>query len=265
MQKLSAILLAALVGMGVASPHASATPAQQRNVIILGDSMVADPWAGDVVVNRLRGGGQCPRSAESYAEQAARQAGLEARNFSCAGSQVNIGGPFLKTAFADQVDAALPAIDPNTTHVWITQGFNDTWSGFGPEAYLDGMSWHIARIRERAPQATITMIGYPSITSNGQLCLARVIPGAPGPVPAVQVADMESQAQEMQRELARRTGIDFVDVRSQTPGNGMCSPDDVRYVSALIDTTGPVAHMPFHINERGHREMAHMVVDQLGL
>lgn len=93
--RLLAAFCAAFLGLLAAPPaHADTT---RDNVVIVGDSIVADPLVSEVITGRLSSQPHCPHSPTSYAEIAAKRLGLESRNFSCAGAQVHMGGPFLKT------------------------------------------------------------------------------------------------------------------------------------------------------------------------
>lgn len=255
-----ATLCATLLGL-LAAPPAHAGNAHD-NAVIFGDSIVADPLVSEVITGRLSSQPHCPHSPTSYAEIAAKRLGLDSRNFSCAGAQVHMGGPFLKTSFIAQIDTAIAtgALDANTRRVWITQGFNDAWSGHPAAQVVATMNEAIDRIRAHAPNARIQIVGYPQITHQGQLCLVR-LPGQPAwPMAAAVIAAWEDQALFIQREVAAATGSELIDVRSATADHSMCAPDEQRYISSVVDVAGAPTHLPAHVNERGHQAIADLIV-----
>ncbi|MEL6051815.1 SGNH/GDSL hydrolase family protein [Corynebacterium rouxii] len=259
MRSLTVLCITILAILAVSPAHAGIT---RNNVVIFGDSMVADPLVSEVIAGRLSGQPHCPHSPTSYAEIAAKRLSLESRNFSCAGAQVHMGGPFFKTSFIAQIDTAIAtgALDPNTRRVWITQGFNDTWSGHPAAQVIATMNEVIGRIRAHAPNARIQIVGYPKITHQGQLCLVR-LPGQPAwPIAAGVVAAWEDQALSIQREVAAATGSELIDVRSATANHSMCAPDEQRYISSVVDAAGAPRHLPAHVNERGHQGIADLIV-----
>lgn len=93
LMRLLTAFCATLLGL-LAAPPAHAGNAHD-NAVIFGDSIVADPLVSEVITGRLSSQPHCPHSPTSYAEIAAKRLGLDSRNFSCAGAQVHMGGPFL--------------------------------------------------------------------------------------------------------------------------------------------------------------------------
>ena len=89
---LAAICAAVLAALGVvAAPSAGA---QQRNMVIFGDSVIADPsgpqWAAGKLGLDPRGSSSvttwCPTSPTSWGKQAAARLGLPAWDYSCTGT-----------------------------------------------------------------------------------------------------------------------------------------------------------------------------------
>src|SRR5699024_6545398 len=121
-QRLRVILVSLLMLTGVvaAAPDADA---QQRNLVVFGDSIIADTPTPEYLVNRLgslssnsslssassESSGssfqQCPTSANNYGIRAGHKLGLPAWDYSCAGTTSISPGP----QFSTQVDRALQA------------------------------------------------------------------------------------------------------------------------------------------------------------
>ena len=128
---LAAICAAVLAALGVvAAPSAGA---QQRNMVIFGDSVIADPsgpqWAAGKLGLDPRGSSSvttwCPTSPTSWGKQAAARLGLPAWDYSCTGTVSIQKGP----QFSSQVTRAARdgGLNRNTARVIISTGFNDTY------------------------------------------------------------------------------------------------------------------------------------------
>lgn len=266
---LVALTVAALVGTGLAAgPDATRADAQGGNMVILGDSIIADPPTmeyfaarfgvhpnGKTDVNRW-----CPTSPDSFAQRASRQLGLQPRDYSCAGTVSISRGPNI----ASQVDRAVNerGLDGATRRVVVMVGFNDTYNHNGEDPnqirrdYVNFMRPQIDRIRAAAPNARIQIVGYPTITSGDRVCLFHIGPNMYDATPFPLVRDWENLAQWMNVDLAAATGTQFVDFKPSTAGNGMCAKDDQRMFAGLVDFYGGPGNMPIHINARGHEHLA---------
>lgn len=256
--------------MGAATVAAPAN-ANERNMVIFGDSIVADPPAEAYLPARLGSSvpasssqgvtagtfrPECVTSNSSFAEQAARHLGLPARNYSCAGATTISAG----VQVAQQVDSAIRsrALNPATARVLISTGFNDTYNnnnlsdGQIRARYVAYMAPLVNRIRAAAPNARIQIVGYPTISSGGNVCPFHMLPNTQVGIPLGEVVKWENQAQWMNVDLARATGTQFLDLKPATRNNGMCAPDNQRYWAGLIDFHAGSGNLPIHVNDRGH-------------
>lgn len=267
-----ALLFAVLVGItmvvGATLPKAEA---QRGNMVILGDSITADPHSVEYLGGRLgihpNGSSDvsrwCPTSDSNFGKLAARQMGLEPHDYSCAGA-VSIGsGPNVAT----QIDRAIRerGLNRDTRRVIVQIGFNDTYQRLGQDFmgirrdFVNYMRPQIDKIRRAAPQARIQLVGYPTITDNGHVCLFHVGPNVYDRTPFGLISDLENLAQWMNVDLARATRTEFLDLKPVTRGNGMCSNDENRMFAGLVDFHAGFGHMPIHINQRGHAHIANVV------
>lgn len=261
----------ALVAAGWSAP---ATGAESNNLVIFGDSVAADPPLGAYLAgssaDRLglntTGLRSCPRSDSSYGVQAAHLLGLEASDYSCSGMSAISKDPAVPQ-FSQQVDAAQSdgSLSARTQRVVITAGFNDTYSqnsladDQAVGNYVGAMIPQIQRIRAAAPNARIQLVGYPTITANSDVCLGHLFPNSSVSVPAGIVERFENEAESMGAQLAASTGVEFLSLKQATAGNGMCASDAVRYRTSIIDFTGGPAHLPIHLNARGHAAVANAI------
>lgn len=258
---------------GATAPAASAEAPE--NLVAIGDSITADPavdewfpaWIGLQTPATAASPVGCPTSPNSYAKQAGDRLGLQVDDYSCTG--LSLTNPKTKSMEAS-VDQAVRdgALNASTQRVILTVGFNDTYTDGTREEklerFLEEGTQQVNRIRAAAPHARIQMVGYPTISTDGgtvcplHLVDSRLVPAPPVTVPVVE--EFEDLAQEMQRSLATRTEIEFLDMKPDTRSTSMCGEDGVREYAGLIDTTGPVYHLPLHVNGRGHSHIASKIV-----
>ncbi|HKM24367.1 MAG TPA: GDSL-type esterase/lipase family protein [Corynebacterium sp.] len=279
-QRLRVILVSLLMLTGVvaAAPDADA---QQRNLVVFGDSIIADTPTPEYLVNRLgslssnsslssassESSGssfqQCPTSANNYGIRAGHKLGLPAWDYSCAGTTSISPGP----QFSTQVDRALQAgaLTPATARVIITTGFNDTYNNGNQSEqqirarYVDAMRPQIQRIRNAAPNARIQIVGYATITDHDHVCLVHLGANIHDRTYAPQVGYWERLSQDMQRDLANATGTQFLDMKPSTRDRGMCAPDHLRGWSGLLDFHAGPGNMPIHMTDRGHEHVANVI------
>ncbi|WP_291313327.1 GDSL-type esterase/lipase family protein [Corynebacterium sp. UBA2622] len=262
----SAVALAA--ASFFAAPSADA---QDRNMVIFGDSVIADPnapqWAAGKLGLDPRGPSNvnvwCPQSPTNWGRQAAAKLGLQPWDYSCTGTTTISQGPQLFS----QVDRALRdgGLNPGTARVIISTGFNDTYNNDSrPDAdvrrdFVNYMRPQIDRIRAAAPNARIQFVGYPKITAGDRVCLFHVAPNASDWTPFPQVQKWENQAQWMQVDAANATGAEFLDLKPSTEGNNMCAPDSQRMWAGLVDFYGGAGNLPIHVNQRGHEHVGNVI------
>ncbi|ADK28024.1 GDSL-type esterase/lipase family protein [Corynebacterium pseudotuberculosis] len=262
----TALTSAAIVVSLTTAPQALAA---ERNMVVLGDSIIADSPATQLLADRFTSSRNCRRSPDSYAEQAGRRLGLPVRNFSCPGVQSISTGSFSGGPFNVEVDSALNsgALNTATARVVITHGFNDTYFNGGESEgatrarFVAAMRPQIDRIRAAAPHARIQIVGYPTIVTGSRICPLHIIPNITLPVPAGAMERWENLAQWMNVDLAHATGVEFLDLKPHTRNNGMCAPDADRYFSGVIDFTAGRGNMPLHINARGHERIGEILAN----
>ncbi|MEX3504093.1 GDSL-type esterase/lipase family protein [Corynebacterium sp. LK2510] len=266
---LGAAVLATLGG--ISATVAPQAQAQERNMVIFGDSVVSDPnapqWLGGKLGLDSRGSSNintwCPQSPTNWGRLAAGQLGLPAWDYSCSGTTTISQGPQLFS----QVDRALRdgGLNRNTARVIISTGFNDTYNNEGrPDAdirrdFVNYMIPQVAKIRAAAPNARIQFVGYPKVTAGDRVCLFHVFPNASDYTPFPQVQKWENQAQWMQVDAARATGTEFLDLKPSTWNNNMCAPDSQRMWAGLVDFYGGPGNLPIHVNQRGHQHVANVI------
>lgn len=268
-----------LVGIIAAAPTSEA---QQRNLVIFGDSIIADTPTPEYLVNRLGMASsgsslsslgssassgssfqQCPTSDNNYGVRAANKLGLVPRDYSCAGTTTISPGP----QFSTQVDRALAsgALNPGTARVVISTGFNDTYNNNDQNEhqvrarFVDAMRPQIQRIRNAAPNARIQIVGYATITDNDHACLVHLGANISDRTYLPQVGYWERLSQDMQRDLANATGTEFLDMKPSTRDNGMCAPDHLRSWAGVIDFHAGPGNMPIHMTDRGHEHVANTI------
>ncbi|WP_052205527.1 GDSL-type esterase/lipase family protein [Corynebacterium riegelii] len=245
--------------------------AQQRNMVVFGDSVVSDPNAAQWLGGKLGIGGQgssdittwCPTSPTSWGKRSAAKLGLPAWDYSCTGTVSIQKGP----QFSSQVTRAVNdgGLNPNTARVIISTGFNDTYHNDGRDRatfrrdWVAAMAPQIQRIRAAAPNARIQIVGYPKVTQNGNVCLFHVAPNVSDTTPFPAVADWEDSIQWAQVDLARATGIEFLDLKPSTWNNSMCAPDHARMWAGLVDFYSGAGNLPIHVNQRGHEHVANVI------
>ncbi|MCP1388522.1 GDSL-type esterase/lipase family protein [Corynebacterium sp. TA-R-1] len=267
----AAVMATVLAVAGITLAAAPEAAAQQRNAVIFGDSVIADPtgpqWLGGKLGFDSRGSSDvnvwCPTSPTSWGRQAANRLGLPAWDYSCSGTVSIQKGP----QFASQVTRAVNdgGLNRNTARVIISTGFNDTYHNDGRDRaafrrdWVAAMAPQINRIKAAAPNARIQIVGYPKITWNGNVCLFHIAPNTHDTTPFAAVAEWEDSIQWAQVDLARATGVEFLDLKPSTWNNNMCAPDHMRMWAGLVDFYGGPGHLPIHVNARGHQHVAGVI------
>lgn len=273
-RRLAAVIAALVSAFAlVAGPGLPQAQAQDRNLVIFGDSIVANPTVPQYVTagatdNNPGSSGNpatgCPQG-HNWGRSASDRLGLVPWDYSCSGTVAISPGP----QFAGQVDHALwdNALTPNTARVIISTGFNDTYNnrtlsdGDVRARFVASMAPQINRIRAAAPNARIQIVGYPSITEGNNVCLFHVGPNFYDRTPLPDANYWQWQAQNMQIDLARATGVEFLDMKPSTVNNHMCAPDNQRMWAGLVDFYGGSGNLPIHVNDRGHEHVAWMIAN----
>ncbi|WP_328700586.1 GDSL-type esterase/lipase family protein [Corynebacterium wankanglinii] len=269
---LSRRIAAAFVAVAaLIAPLAPAAQAQERNMVIFGDSVISDPNMGQWAAGKLgldpRGRSDittwCPTSPTSWGKRSAAKLGLPTRDYSCTGTVSIQKGP----QFSSEVTRAVNdrGLSPATARVIITTGFNDTYHNDGRDRaafrrdWVAAMAPQIRRIRAAAPNARIQIVGYPKITAGDRVCLFHIAPNVSDATRFVQVQEWEDSIQWAQVDLARATGVEFLDLKPSTWNNNMCAPDSQRMWAGLVDFYGGPGNLPIHVNQRGHEHVANVI------
>lgn len=265
------IAAAFVAAAALLAPLTPAAQAQERNMVIFGDSVISDPNMGQWAAGKLgldpRGPSDittwCPTSPTSWGKRSAAKLGLPVADYSCTGTVSIQKGP----QFASGVTRAINdrGLSPATARVIITTGFNDTYHNDGRDRaafrrdWVAAMAPQIHRIRAAAPNARIQIVGYPKITAGDRVCLFHVAPNVSDATRFAQVQEWEGSIQWAQVDLARATGVEFLDLKPSTWNNNMCAPDNTRMWAGLVDFYGGPGNLPIHVNQRGHEHVANVI------
>ena len=250
------LLAVVLAGCGgFSSAPASAPTTKLRTYVALGDGFTAAPYAG-----RTTADDGCLRSARNYPALAAEQLGIQqVRDVSCthAGTDA-LTGTFAPARSDRTQDPQLDAVDRNTDLVSIGAGIED--HGLLQEMFhvclarpcavgtffytqvlgdvtkaADAVTAAIRSVQDKAPDATIVVVGYPRLTPPPtQRC--RAFPPQPSPgnqdIVNYVLGDLDSHLQS----AARETGSAYVDVAALSEGHELCSSDP--WVHGMTDEPG---------------------------
>ena len=276
-RRLLALVAAVVTAAAALTLPAGVADAQTRNLVVFGDSVIANPTvpeylAGGLSSNVANGQSSrgssgnpaegCPQG-DNWGRGAAQRLGMPAWDYSCSGAVSMSPGP----QFSTQVDTAIRTggLTDATERVIISTGFNDTYNnvqmsdGQLTQAFVAAMAPQVERIKQAAPNARIQIVGYPSITAGDHICLFHVGPNVSDRTYVPQVNQWQWQAQEMQIALANATGVEFLNLKPSTSENHMCAPDDKRMWAGLVDFYAGPGNLPFHVNDRGHAHVAHVI------
>jgi lysophospholipase L1-like esterase len=249
---LLAVALAPAISIAVVL-IATRTPEVSAAYVALGDS-----YSSGVGAERYDDdSGACLRSPQSYVHQLGRSVS----SFRACGGATT----------ADVLRRQLRPFPRDTDLVTITiggndAGFADVLAGclFGAPAACERRIARAGRfvrrdlpgrlrrvydaIRERAPQATVAVAGYPRLFAGRPWC------GSVGRIDAVEQRRLNDGSDLLGRtieaEVRRHRGFRFIDVRAAFDGHGVCSAAPyIRGVSHPVFSS-------FHPNVRGYRAYA---------
>jgi lysophospholipase L1-like esterase len=258
------------------SSSAALPPVGTVRYVALGDSFTSGPF---VPTTDLADG--CFRSDGNYPSLLAERLDAEAFvDVSCSGAQTEHLRRPQPTVTGARVPAQLRAVTPGTTLVTVGIGGNDadlfarltracvslrasdpTGSpcrtqldrGEGLRAVVEGIGRDVedvlVRVRERAPQARVVLVGYPRLAPESGTCPRR-LPWADGDVAFGH--EVQGVLNAALRGAARRAGVEFLDMHEASRGHDVCSATP--YVQgARTDRTVALA---FHPRPRGMRAVA---------
>lgn len=261
----------AVAAVSALSVGAVTHPAQadEANAVVFGDSVIADPTvlaeiAAKTGTHELAGTKVTEMGCGTdgvYAATFGEAVGLPVRDFSCAGFAFFANANHIQ----DQVNQAVAkgALSASTREVSILAGANDIIPTIGtvsPEALgtqvADAYTSVLQSIHNAAPNATVRVVGYPSITDGDNVCPFTLVPNAVGmAIPMPTIRRYEEAIQNAARVAADRTGSRFIDSRAATVDQNLCTPN--RAFAGVIDTKiGSEANLPIHLTRQAVVDLA---------
>jgi lysophospholipase L1-like esterase len=271
-----------LRGPGVALPMSAV-----GRYVALGDSYVAGPGIPEVTGVPLG----CARSSDDYPSLVgAALHASSSTDASCGGATTaNMTEPQVTRTGANPPQ--LDAVTSGTNLVTVTIGGNDIGfsdiisqclsrsdrqpSGAACRAHFvrsggDVLAQRVAataprvaavlrQIKERAPGATVLLVGYPTLfPASGGGC-----PEAPFSAGDLAYLNQTFQAlNTMLRSQAGAAGARFVDTAGSSAGHDICTPPGARWIEGRAPTSPAAA---FHPNALGMRNTARQVVESVGV
>lgn len=226
-----------LAGLGACGEGASqpAAPTYERYVA-LGDSYTAAPGVDPDPAAR-----NCARSLSNYPRLLGAEVARETVDVSCSGAKVDdltAGQRVSGTPVAPQIEA----ITAQTDLVTVGIGGNDLDLPSLARACLSAVDLCLARVAEakaglttlssrieavlgkvrgRAPEATVLVVGYPTIVADAAPCGSL-----PLAAPVVEAARaLLTSLDEALAEAARRSGATYVDLGEGSDRHGLCGDD----------------------------------------
>lgn len=286
LSKITAACAAALTtALTTASLGTAAASAQQAQTLMFGDSMFANPTfdqIGSGIANMSSAmkissdpGAPspqgCPQGASTVGRELAVASGQRVINYSCSGAAAAGNTP--RPDFTEQVNHALATRDlnPGTRNVLIQFGFNFiTSTNFivdpNRTAFKTAMRNEIGRIRTAAPNAKITLVGYPAFSAaNGSLCPVRVKenPNLGTNLSALGVVrNVEDNVNFALFQAAQESRVNYFDLRSATIEHNMCAPAGMRWTAGVFEFSEP--HNFFnHLTHNGNIGVARILTDHV--
>lgn len=251
------VALAALVG-ALAALVAIPALAQGAEYVALGDSYSSGVGTREY----FPGSGDCKRGPHAYPVQVAQEIDVPLSFVACSGAETG-----------DVLDDQLGPLDASTTQVTITIGGNDAgfaavitrcalpwpWTCWGQ---IDDAQEFIAdtlpglldevygEIAERAPNATVGVLGYPRLFNGVDQCNfgARISPGE-----QQELNDTADLLADVTGDRAAAHGFAFIDSIPDFVGHAVCDP--VEWINGLSNPIGE----SYHPNRAGHDAFTDLV------
>lgn len=216
----------------------------------------------------------CSTDMDNWPKTAAKQAGVSLGDWSCNGMG---GAPLVQLVAYLESAIAYGDIGPATKDVALMYGGMDTFQWIDTVGFVAGnapltpvfdamMAYVKGRVSAVAPEAKITLLSYPELANDDDICLANVsadavektLPGTKQMVePVLGVQEIQVKitipgAKHIQEALrnniqhaAAVNGMNFVDMYEATKGHGPCNPVPAeRYTVGVMDTA--MFTMPNH-------------------
>ncbi|WP_315535513.1 GDSL-type esterase/lipase family protein [Corynebacterium matruchotii] len=266
----------ALMGGLVATPAASA---QERNVVLFGDSIMANPTyviadliqgPGKATKNAPTPAGRCPQGQSRVGASLARISGAKVEDFACTGA-VAYAPIEPNKRLSKEVDLALAGkqLNAGTTNVFLQIGMNDSWKAPGiysvqTENFVNEMKTQVGRIKAAAPNAKIAFVGYPSILgANNTACPVQLNNMPAPPISTISVRNSLNAAHDWQRQSAAATGTGWIDLEKDTAGHDMCAAKDQRWIAGIIDNSSDPYNITTHLTHKGNDGVAEILAKHL--
>lgn len=273
---------------------ATASAADGKSVVVLGDSFSANGNIGAALENVLPGAkADCSHSPTSWPTQLSQSIGLAGSpdfvDVSCRGASL-VSGPGYTLSQQAKVADGQGAFGPRTKTVLIQSGLNDAWGdnqvrlrqtlldcvldlarGCGPEAAAEGRATDyrgidgglyakdikpvVDYVRYYAPNAKIVLVGYPEMNAPG--ASAWCINTALGTIVqnrAGSAIELWNRIDAAQRAAAQELGLGFFDAKAVTAGHGLCSPEP--WLAGILDPRSDLTGTPVHPSPRGDAAVA---------
>ena len=240
---LAAVLAGLLAGCGGGFSGGPDSPPDPtvHSYVALGDSFAAAPGVGNG-----GSGGACKRSDTNYPSLVAADLDIKTfKDVSCAGATTASLTTETTPEGADSaVPAQLDAVDDDADLVTINVGLGDRdvlphsfemclalpcGDKVTPQVILsdvsamsDALTSAVRAVQDKAPEAYVVLVGYPTITPAAGSCEA---------MPDVDQASLDAANRvldEINREVrfaARDTGVGYLDVARLSMGHELCSSD----------------------------------------
>lgn len=272
-RKVLAAVAAAVVGATGVVANTPAAEAQQRNVVLFGDSLLANPPHGFVdFVNpgfttgvTLAEHSSCPKGIDRVGVELERRHGAHVSDFSCSGA-ATFGMLNNHSPLAMQVDEALQSqqLNPGTTNVHLQIGLNDNFKGFGiyahqKQSYRDYVGHQIDRIRHAAPNARIQILGYPEMLGMNDFVCPVHFNQVELSFPFAPLGNSLRAVTDWQKTVAADKNVEYFDLNRASHGHGQCAPKEQRWVSGFLDNQSDPYNMTFHYTHEGNRHIADII------
>lgn len=275
-------LVIAFAGVGGFASQVQAAPAKY---VALGDSYSA---ASGVLPLDPAAPLQCLRSNRNYPNVLAKKLGADLTDVTCGAAETS---HFFEPQYPG-IKPQLDALTADTELVTMTIGGNDsgvfisailscgvagaaTLGQGSPCRDLNGSSFEdtirnttypdlvkaLGAVRDKAPKATVAILGYPWITPETDGCFP-ILPVARGDIPYVR--SLQSTLNDAVRRAAQVTGATYVNLNGVSNGHDACEPIGTRWIEPVLLTTNPVIVHPNALGESKMAEQAFQVLSRPG-
>ena len=262
----------------------------EHNIVVFGDSIYANPArislrnknVLNVSPDNIPGGKNhqgCIIGGINIPSELRKYTNKPIMDYTCAGAAVTFETPAADmyesvqhaintralNATTDQVIINIGMVDYNLVN--SLQGVPVNWAA-PSKAMADveaKMTEYVNRIKTVSPNAQITLVSYPAISSeNGTVCPIRTDLDGNNAGVALDVTfkTYEDRADWTLWKVAQNTGSRYFDMRSATRHNNMCAPNEMRYISGSIEKTLPF-NMTNHLTHEGVYAVGKILADNV--